>query len=116
MYWNKKDQTFRNKIINNAIARKTPYFRRGLCINHEPTNVKIIRVINQNDLMMKVCGLSYLDPQVCYQHSNVKLFSTALFNSKIDLVFTNYKGVVLTINKEINKDALMFRPKGAKFA
>ncbi|GHU33418.1 hypothetical protein FACS1894166_08820 [Bacilli bacterium] len=116
MYWNKKDQDFRNKIFANAIANKSPYFRRNLCINHKSTTVRIVRIKSKRELVEKVAGLSYLDPQICYQFANVKILSTVLFNSKVDLVFTGYDGKALIINKEINKDSVVFRPEKAKFA
>jgi hypothetical protein len=113
VYWNKKDKQYLAKINANFLARKTPYFRRTLAINHKVTNIQIIKLTKQDNLLEKIGGFSSIDNNLCFMVQHIKHFDTFLFNMSIDIVVTDIHHRVVKILPNVLPDSIPHFPKEA---
>ena len=63
LYQSEKRQKAIKKIFENAISRKSIFFRRNLSINGKRTNTKIIKV--KKDIDQIISGLNASSSDVC---------------------------------------------------
>ncbi|MDR1991318.1 MAG: hypothetical protein LBP70_01135 [Mycoplasmataceae bacterium] len=113
MYWDERDLRYFKKIYANVLARKTPYFRRPLTINHQSTNIKIIKVNKNYSYLEKFGGLSTLHNHLCYLIQHAKKIDTFLFNCHVDIIATDIAHHVVDIFTDVAPNNILHFSKNA---
>jgi hypothetical protein len=94
-----------------VMARKSIYFRRPLTINHQQTNVRIIKLSKSDNYLEKIGGFSAMENDLCFFIQNIQQFDTFLFNMSIDVVATDIFHTVVKIMPRVNPDNILHLPK-----
>jgi hypothetical protein len=111
MYRNKKEHQYLNKIYANVLSRKSPYFKRTLSINHKFTDVQIIKLTKNDNFLEKIGGFSMLEKNTCFFIRHIKQFDTFLFNTRVDVVATDFNHRVVETLSNISPDNILRLPK-----
>ena len=93
LYQSEKRQKAIKKIFENAISRKSIFFRLNLSINGKRTNTKIIKV--KKDIDQIISGLNASSSDVCLLIERTSKINIDYLKTNLDIVGTNYHGNVL---------------------
>ncbi len=100
----KKRSKYLDSIARKSLLKDRVHFRRNLHLNHQPTNIKIVRIKDDFDLLYKAKGLKEMDELECYYIYHIDIDFLPSWSLKVndsEIVYTNSQtNEIVGINKE----------------
>lgn len=91
------------KIAKKSLLNKQKYYHRNLYINNKPTNIKIIKINSEQELLEQVAAKKNFDLNTIFLYCHKWYINTFLFRTKFEIIYCDSFYTVLKIDKNMDK-------------
>ncbi|MDE5553227.1 MAG: hypothetical protein K2I67_01625 [Malacoplasma sp.] len=94
----------KEKIAKKSLLRTQKYYHRNLYINSNLTNIKIIKIKNEQELIEQVAAKKNFDYDSVFLYGHKWTINTFLFRAKFDIIYCDSFYKVLKIDENIDRN------------